>query len=173
MPDPIQPSFLEAESGAVTVDWVVLTAALVGLGLAVMGVVSTGVQDVSGDMQSQLEADDIIATSFGAIADAAGSAYSAFNQLHYDGQYSGLMTYADGVGGAYAFSDADVLAFVASGAADAAEALSSGNQSLAQEYIDYAAASRDVAVARGIEIPEEHATIDATIAAYHEAYPEG
>ena len=36
------PAFLHAEDGAVTVDWVVLTAALVGLGLAVMGAVSTG-----------------------------------------------------------------------------------------------------------------------------------
>lgn len=33
-------NFAKSESGAVTVDWVVLTAALVGLGLAVMAVVS-------------------------------------------------------------------------------------------------------------------------------------
>ncbi|WP_371154558.1 hypothetical protein [Jannaschia sp. 2305UL9-9] len=37
-------TLLTSESGAVTVDWVVLTAALVGLGLATMGVVSTGVE---------------------------------------------------------------------------------------------------------------------------------
>ena len=36
-------TFAKSESGAVTVDWVVLTAALVGLGLAVMAVVSSGV----------------------------------------------------------------------------------------------------------------------------------
>ncbi|KPU83752.1 hypothetical protein JI58_07765 [Marinosulfonomonas sp. PRT-SC04] len=33
-------NFAANESGAVTVDWVVLTAAIVGLGLAVMSVVS-------------------------------------------------------------------------------------------------------------------------------------
>ena len=47
-------NFASNESGAVTVDWVVLTAALVGLGLAVMAVVSGGVQDLSQDMDTQL-----------------------------------------------------------------------------------------------------------------------
>lgn len=47
-------NFATNESGAVTVDWVVLTAALVGLGLAVMAVVSGGVQDLSQDMDTQL-----------------------------------------------------------------------------------------------------------------------
>ena len=42
-------NFAKSESGAVTVDWVVLTAAIVGLGLAVMAVVSAGVEDLSGD----------------------------------------------------------------------------------------------------------------------------
>jgi hypothetical protein len=46
--------FLRAEEGAVTVDWVVLTAALVGLGLAVMTVVSGGVQTVSADTDATL-----------------------------------------------------------------------------------------------------------------------
>lgn len=56
--------FIANDSGAVTVDWVVLTAGLVGLGLATMAVVSTGVQDTSGDIQGQLEADGMIVTAF-------------------------------------------------------------------------------------------------------------
>ena len=56
-------TFATAESGAVTVDWVVLTAALVGLGLAVMGVVSGGVEDLTGDIETQLGA-DIVSPSF-------------------------------------------------------------------------------------------------------------
>ena len=47
-------SFKNDESGAVTVDWVVLTAALVGLGLAVMGVVSGGIEDLSETIASDL-----------------------------------------------------------------------------------------------------------------------
>ncbi len=51
-------NFASNESGAVTVDWVVLTAALVGLGLAVMAVVSGGVQDLSGEIQDALGTQD-------------------------------------------------------------------------------------------------------------------
>ena len=47
-------NFVADESGAVTVDWVVLTAAIVGLGIAVMSSVSTGLQDLSGDIEDQL-----------------------------------------------------------------------------------------------------------------------
>lgn len=52
-------TFLNSESGAVTVDWVVLTAAIVGLGLAVMAVVSNGVADLSGDIEAQLTSQTI------------------------------------------------------------------------------------------------------------------
>ncbi|GIT89913.1 hypothetical protein JANAI62_06030 [Jannaschia pagri] len=62
-----QQNFLSDESGAVTVDWVVLTAALVGLGLAVMGVVSTGISNQSQDIDTALEADNIIRTSFAGL----------------------------------------------------------------------------------------------------------
>ena len=47
-------NFIASESGAVTVDWVVLTAALVGLGLAVMTVVSSGVEQLSTDIDEEL-----------------------------------------------------------------------------------------------------------------------
>lgn len=47
-------NFAASESGAVTVDWVVLTAAIVGLGLAVMAVVSGGVEDLTGEIQQEL-----------------------------------------------------------------------------------------------------------------------
>jgi Flp pilus assembly pilin Flp len=56
--------FRRDESGAVTVDWVVMTAATVGLGIAAMGAVSTGVENLSSDASSQL-ADQSISTSFG------------------------------------------------------------------------------------------------------------
>lgn len=50
-------TFSADESGAVTVDWVVLTAALVGLGLAVMGVISGGIQSLSNDINGVLLTD--------------------------------------------------------------------------------------------------------------------
>ena len=59
--------FFKEDSGAITVDWVVLTAGLVGLGLATMAVVSAGVEDLSGDVGTQME-NQTISASFGAGA---------------------------------------------------------------------------------------------------------
>ena len=46
--------FRRDEDGAVTVDWVVLTAAIVGLGIAILATVSGGVSDLAGDISSEL-----------------------------------------------------------------------------------------------------------------------
>ncbi|MCV6593594.1 MAG: hypothetical protein OIF48_11620 [Silicimonas sp.] len=47
-------AFLKDESGAVTVDWVVLTAAIVGLGLAVLTSVSGGTTSLAGKISSHM-----------------------------------------------------------------------------------------------------------------------
>ena len=52
-------TFQTEEDGAVTVDWVVLTAAIVGLGIAVYGVVSGGIQNLSTQIDTQLKTDQI------------------------------------------------------------------------------------------------------------------
>jgi len=51
--------FLQSEDGAVTVDWVVLTAAIVGLGVAVIGTVSDGALDHSSGLGAHIEAQEI------------------------------------------------------------------------------------------------------------------
>ena len=48
-------TFRNDEDGAVTVDWVVLTAAVVGLGIAVLSSVSTGTQGVTENISSYLD----------------------------------------------------------------------------------------------------------------------
>ncbi|MBM2576854.1 hypothetical protein JQC91_11125 [Jannaschia sp. Os4] len=55
--------FQADEGGAVTVDWVVLSAALVGFGLAVVGVVATGAQSASTSVRTLLES-DMVQTRF-------------------------------------------------------------------------------------------------------------
>ena len=47
--------FAHDESGAVTVDWVVLTAAIVGIAIAVITLISGGVQDASNGINAELE----------------------------------------------------------------------------------------------------------------------
>ena len=46
--------FLRAESGAVTVDWVVLTAAIIGLSLSSAAAVMSGTDALSGDIETSL-----------------------------------------------------------------------------------------------------------------------
>ncbi len=48
-------TFRADEDGAVTVDWVVLTAAIVGLGIAVLGSVRSGATTMAGNIESELE----------------------------------------------------------------------------------------------------------------------
>ena len=51
--------FHEAEDGAVTVDWVVLTAAIVGLGLIVMAAIKPAISGLSTSIATEIgEADD-------------------------------------------------------------------------------------------------------------------
>ena len=47
-------NFRNDESGAVTVDWVVLTAAIVGLGIAVISTVGGGVQSMGRSIKAAL-----------------------------------------------------------------------------------------------------------------------
>ena len=51
--------FRNDEAGAVTVDWVVLTAAIVGLGIAILATVSNGVGDLADEIDTELSAVDI------------------------------------------------------------------------------------------------------------------
>lgn len=47
-------SFAADESGAVTVDWVVLTAAIVGLGIAVIASVRSGTANLASNISAAL-----------------------------------------------------------------------------------------------------------------------
>lgn len=52
-------SFRKDEDGAVTVDWVVLTTCIMGLGIAVLTVVGEGTMVLSEKISSQLSAQTI------------------------------------------------------------------------------------------------------------------
>jgi hypothetical protein len=71
-------NFLKSDSGAVTVDWVMLTGATTGLGLATMGVVSTGVENLSDRTSSTLGA-ITISDRFAAVFQAVQLAAADFS----------------------------------------------------------------------------------------------
>lgn len=56
-------AFLTSEDGAVTVDWVILAAGVIGLALAAMGVVMDGTEDLTNDVDAELSS-QLISTSF-------------------------------------------------------------------------------------------------------------
>jgi hypothetical protein len=72
--------FAADESGAVTVDWVVLSAGIVGLGLATIAVASSGVENLTGDIRNALANMELAQQA------AAAAAVEAFGFLHFAGQ---------------------------------------------------------------------------------------
>jgi Flp pilus assembly pilin Flp len=56
----IAKKFRNDEDGAVTVDWVVLTAAIVGLGIAVLTTVKGGTETVTKAISTQLNGTTIV-----------------------------------------------------------------------------------------------------------------
>jgi Flp pilus assembly pilin Flp len=58
-------TFKNDESGAVTVDWVVLTAAIVGLGMVVMTTVGGGIETLAGKVKT-----DVAGRSSGYVSQA-------------------------------------------------------------------------------------------------------
>ena len=55
-------TFLNDESGAVTVDWVVLTAAIVGLGIAVLSSVGKGTTTMADNISGYMSKQDVTTT---------------------------------------------------------------------------------------------------------------
>ena len=53
-------SFRDCEDGAVTVDWVVLTAALVGLAVAVIATIGASATDKSSSVGAFLSAQEVV-----------------------------------------------------------------------------------------------------------------
>ena len=73
--------FLRQDEGAVTVDWVVLTAAVVGLGVASVAAVRLGVQSLGGDIGAGLSSASVV--SLGTLGNTPAScdwvcAFAAF-----------------------------------------------------------------------------------------------
>ena len=95
-------TFLRADSGAVTVDWTVLTAGLVGMGLAVMGVVTMGVEDLSRDTNDMLGQSITTLNRWGwnqlanaGFEDIEGMLAAGWGFYHADGTLAGWQNLAD------------------------------------------------------------------------------
>jgi Flp pilus assembly pilin Flp len=66
-------AFLKDEAGAVTVDWVVLTAAVVGLGFVIFTFVSPAVETLASDIGAE------VGVAGGLMGDQSAAAVAAAN----------------------------------------------------------------------------------------------
>jgi hypothetical protein len=61
-------SFLKRDTGATTVDWVVLSAAVIALGYSMMNMVYNSNEDISSDLSSAMSATTVVTpTSLGFV----------------------------------------------------------------------------------------------------------
>ncbi len=95
-------TFLRDTSGAVTVDWVVLTGGLVGLGLAATAVISAGVQyqaeeiaDLSGQSITGLHRWGQNRIANGSFEDIDGMIAAGWGFYHADGSLAGWLNLDD------------------------------------------------------------------------------
>lgn len=66
-------NFVHDEHGAITVDWVVLTAAIVGIGVAVATSVGTGTTEVADNIGSHMSAIEVSGGSDGSSKDCTAT----------------------------------------------------------------------------------------------------
>lgn len=134
-------TFWREESGAVTVDWVVMTAAVVGLGLATTVVVSGGVENLSMGVDEQLRSDHISDSFETAMAGVWGDLdllnSGGFTQEDYEGAVDSWVQFSGSHQAAYD----DVVGTVQSASSPAVQA----------DYIDMAGAIEADMIAQGIE----------------------
>ncbi|MBF9043826.1 hypothetical protein HKCCE4037_10850 [Rhodobacterales bacterium HKCCE4037] len=79
-------AFVGNEAGAVTVDWVVLTSGLVGLGLATVAVVSGGLENLSGDIGQSLANASVGPSVFATLGSVFSDDFSAGSAGWFGGQ---------------------------------------------------------------------------------------
>lgn len=150
-------TFIHSDSGAVTVDWVVLTAALVGLGLATTAVVSGGVSALSNDMDDQLVNQGIVTEFASAVAGMDWGTYDYLASQHgaswgtdSEGRGWAEHTYAQW-SDPHILSDAALLAQYETNYAYATT--QSPGSMETQTRADYIAIQEQIMIERGLEVP--------------------
>ncbi len=143
-------SFVVAETGAVTVDWVVLAAAVVGLGIGTVGAVRTGTSSTASQIEDSLASAVVGDVDFGGTVSGLPSAppvvwapmqWDQHNPGIYD-SYSAWMA---------AFSDSQLLAHM--GNTEPFSTYPPGSGHPYDTYHDEYFIARDEAITRGLITP--------------------
>lgn len=150
--------FLRDESGAVTVDWVVLAASVVGLGVASVTAVRTGVVDLSGEVSTSLSSASVasLGTLGGATAEFA-YALRHYSQAEHEAEASWIINN---------WSDSTLLDSLPSYAQVVSNFINSGNNYHAGMYMDSLYAMHVAVEDRGLTWPDDVPTLAELDAAY-------
>ena len=144
-------NWMKDESGAVTVDWTVLAAAIVGLGIASAAAVRTGTGSLATDINNALSSASVAA--LGALGASDGAAEAAVGYAH-ELLFMSEDNYAFWLDQFEAYSDEDLASIYASDSSMAAEMISMGDPFMAGHHTDFVAAMAETITSRGNTVPE-------------------
>jgi hypothetical protein len=94
-------SFLKSESGAVTVDWVVLSASVVGIGLASVAATSDGVRALGQDVSTSLSSASVARLELRDLPSAFSSSFDEFSsaiRVYSSGDRTAGFSFSDALG---------------------------------------------------------------------------
>lgn len=103
MQDTTWHKFLRSDSGAVSVDWTVLTAAVAGMALAATAVIEDGISTLASDLEAQLRTQQV------------SDAFVTFNASHFNALYDAGMIDVQGAEDLFALANAMTNAEILNG----------------------------------------------------------
>jgi len=133
--------FLRSESGAISVDWVVLTAATAGMALAATAVLEDGISTLASDLEAQLRSQQV------------SDAFVVFISSHFDALYDAGIVSEEAAELLFLAANDMTNAEIISGLEDGILAYNDG--SLSDQEIAELVAMASVAVQRNIIEAEE------------------
>lgn len=152
--------FRMADDGAVTVDWTVLAAAVVGLGIASVGAVRTGVVSLSGDVSGALSSASIAV--LGTLGDGVASVAQGYTLL-----VASAETYAGWIEELTNLDEADVNQVAANYLESANAAIDRGDYATAGQYLDVVAAANEAMQANNYVPTADPSAFADALDAYH------
>lgn len=154
-------TFFIQDSGAVTVDWVVLSAAIVGLGIATVGAVRTGAISMGGDIQTSLS--NAAVASLGELGDDGADPFE------YALLYASDSLYSNWLSSFSSWPESTLQNMYGVYADGAQNYLDAGNTTSAGYYIDLAYAMQQTLAAQDIDVPDNGAILQTLTEGYHAA----
>lgn len=133
--------FLRCESGAVTVDWVVLTAAAAGMALAATAVVEDGIGSLASRLDAELRSQQV------------SDSFVTFQSSHFDALYDAGVITEDDAEALFRVANEMTNAQIMSGLEDGIHAMNDGT--LTDEEIARLVAMGSVGVQRNIVAAED------------------